>query len=105
MIKQISILLCLSFIVIFFLQQFSYAVHYLIHWHALLMAAMGKIFAGGNIGILIRNLTALTLLPLGIAFIPYSIAKIVAHREFTYFYHVLWASWIILCMIIIIKIL
>ena len=103
MFKQIALLFALSIIIIFCLKELAYLFHFIIYWHNLVMHGLTRVFAGNNMGIILRNVSALVLLPLIIALVPAGIFRFVAHREFEYFSHCLWASWLILATILVLS--
>lgn len=96
MLKQSIFVIIISIIVFLFGQQISHVLHLIGSLHQQTIHFLSQIFAGGYIGLIIRHVLAVFVIPFIIALIPTGIYYAIKHKPFPFFPHVLWVSWIIL---------
>ncbi len=94
--KHILYLILISVIAMYFINQIAAFLHFIDNIHGLLVKQLSMIFAGGKVGMMIKEVVALVLIPLGIASIPASVYWVFKRRVMPYFTDLLWVSWIML---------
>ncbi|MEM1243775.1 MAG: hypothetical protein AAGG80_03035 [Pseudomonadota bacterium] len=100
MLKSSILILLLSALVILLLHQVGFSLGFLAVLHKIFLEYLNKIFASGQIGILLKQTMALFLVPLLIALVPTAVYYATARRSFAYYQHVLWTVWVIMVVII-----
>ncbi len=96
MLKQLSILVVLSLVLLIFAQQ-SHAILLLLdNTHRLLNEGLSQVFSTSSVGNTTQEVLCLMFIPLAIAAIPAIVYWLIKRRPMPYFYHVMWAIWIVL---------
>lgn len=96
MLKQLSILVLLSAVLLIFAQHTQLILSYLDASHTFLNAKLSYIFNTSTAGNTTQEVTCLLVIPMTLAVIPAAIYWLIKRRMMPYFYHVLWTVWIIL---------
>lgn len=100
MLKQSLFVLIASAIVVVFVREIGYVLFMLDGAHFFITEQLAKVFAGGQIGNVIRHSLALFIIPFVIALIPALIYWFATRTNFKYFPHILWVSWIVLATLL-----
>lgn len=103
MLKQSLLILAASILVIFFARELNVIIVLLANAHHFVAAELGKLFANGTIGSIVRRAIALFIIPFIVALIPTLIYWAVTRTEFKYFAHIFWTAWIILAVLVVAK--
>jgi hypothetical protein len=96
MLKQLSILVVLSALLLIFAQHTQLVLSYLDASHTFLNAKLSYIFNTSEAGNTTQEVTCLLVIPMVLTIIPASIYWLVKRKLMPYFYHVLWTIWIVL---------
>ena len=96
MIRQIFILLLISIVCVYFMTHITWFMHFIDHLHSIFVKQLSLIFAGGKIGMMVKEVVALVLIPLIIAAIPAIIYWFIKRQHMPYFADILWVTWIML---------
>lgn len=94
MLKQLIAILLFSIFVIVSMPQAHVVLNAVVEGHNWVSELLTQVFAGGQTGLLIKNLFALVAIPLGIAAIPGLIYWLVRRQWFPYFIEIVWAIWL-----------
>lgn len=103
MLKQSLFVLIASAIVVVFVREIAYVLFFVDGVHYFITEQLAKVFAGGQIGNIIRDSIVLFLIPFIIALIPALIYWAATRTPFKYYMHVLWLSWIIMATLLVAK--
>lgn len=96
MLKHISLLIALSFLMLIFSHHTQMILVYLHRMHEILNDKLGYIFTTSTVGNTFQETTCLLLIPFALVGIPASIYWLLKRRLIPYFYHMLWCVWIVL---------
>jgi len=103
MLKQSLFALVASVLVVFFIRELGYILFLIDGAHFFITEQLAKVFAGGQIGNIIRHAIALFIIPFLIALVPALIYWFATRTSFKYFPHILWVGWIILATLLVAK--
>jgi len=95
MLKQLIVLILLSLGVIFGTQHIQPIILLLVSCRDWISQLLLQVFAGGEIGSIIRNLIAMLAMPIALASIPAAVYWLSKRRMFPYFFHCVWVLWLI----------
>lgn len=96
MLKQLSILVFLSAVLLIFAQYTQFVLSYLDASHTFLNAKLSYIFNTSTAGNTTQEVVCLLIIPMTLTIIPAAIYWVFKRRMMPYFYHLLWTIWIIL---------
>ena len=102
MFKQLSILAAFSALVIIFKSNLQMLFSWILIYYVQINLAIGKVLESGPIALNLRHLLAITLMPIVIAYPPTLLYRVVMKKPMPYFLHLLWLSWLVisLCLIL-----
>ena len=103
MYKHIIYLLVLSVIVLFTIPYCNTGLHALLTVHSFIVNELGKIFAGGEIGHMIKNVVSVLIIPFGIGLIIFLIHWLFKRGHMPLLPNIIWALWFILMTAIVMK--
>ena len=92
------IYLLLSVVVVLFARYLHTLVIYIDLFYTLLNIKLGSIFSPSAIGVLMRKVVALSLLPVVIAAVPTLIYRAIRGRHTPYFMEIVWLLWLIIVL-------
>lgn len=98
MLKQTLIYLCLSILVVLFAQYVHLMIVYVDLFYTFINVKLAPIFSNGALGIMIRKVISLVLLPVVIASIPGVIYRVVKGQNMPYFIEVTWFLWLVIVL-------
>lgn len=96
MLKQIIFLIVVSLLAIFFMRDVSVCLVYLGKAHHYLTKELAVVFAGGAVGMMIRQVVVLVVIPVIVGLIPGSIYWVIKRKRMPYLFHIIWIVWLIL---------
>lgn len=96
MLKQLSILVVLSTILLIFSQYAQLILSYLDAAHTFLNAKLSYIFNTSTAGNTTQEVASLLLIPLAFTGILQATYWVFKRRMMPYFYHILWTIWLVL---------
>lgn len=98
MLKQSSIYLTLSILIVLFATYAHLAIVYVDMFYTWVTIKLTPLFSGISYGILIRNVLSLMLLPVMIAGIPALIYQAIKRQKMPYFIEIVWVLWLIIVL-------
>lgn len=96
MLKHISILVVLSFLILIFASQTQLMLSYLDMAHSLLNVKLSYIFNTSPLGNTLQETICLLLIPFLTAGVPAGGYWLVKRKLIPYFYHMVWIVWLVL---------
>jgi hypothetical protein len=96
MLKQLSILIILSILLLVFSSQIQMLLTYLDASHHFLNVKLSFIFNTSPAGNIVQEVLCLLLIPVIIASVPAAIYFLIKRKFMPYFFHVLWSAWLVL---------
>jgi hypothetical protein len=96
MLKHISTLVLLSFILLIFAHQAQMTLSYVDAMHSALNSKLSYIFSTSPVGNTTQEATCLLIIPFALVGLPALVYWLVKRTLIPYFYHMVWAIWIIL---------
>jgi len=96
MLKQLLYIIIISLLTVLFVKEIHFVLAHLGSLHHYLAKQLAHVFSGGSIGLMIRKVLVLTIIPLALGFIPGLIYWIIKRAQMPYLFHVIWVIWIIL---------
>lgn len=100
MVRQILFGIILSIVAILCLKEIQWFLHYLLMGHQLVNGFFAKFLRGGLIADIICATIALFLIPFIVAVVPATIYWAVTKREWIFFPHVFWVTWLLLLAVL-----
>lgn len=100
MLRTVLLLLALSFTLLFSMPFLQWFVAKLYVFEIALMHQTGSIFSNSYVGIIIRQIVTLTLVPLLIAGIPAGIYWLFRRRTLPYLQYLIWTLWLMLVLVL-----
>ena len=97
-IKQGIIYLLLSIIVVLFAQYVHLLIVYIDVFYTFINLKLAPIFSNSDVGILIRKVISLVLIPVVIAAIPALIYRAIKGKQMTYFIEIAWFLWLVIVL-------
>ena len=97
-VRQGIIYLLLSIIVVLFAQYVHLLIVYLDIFYTFINVKLAPIFSGSPMGIIIRKVMTLTLLPVIIAAIPALIYQAIKRKPMPYFIEITWFLWLVIVL-------
>tara|TARA_Y100000588_G_C13982882_1_gene808041 strand:- start:449 stop:778 length:330 start_codon:yes stop_codon:yes gene_type:complete len=98
LLKQSLIYLTLSVLIILFAEYAKVMVVYLDLFYTYINLKLAPVFSNSGMGILIRKVVSLIIIPVGIAAIPAFIYRLVKGSNMPYFIQVTWLLWLIIVL-------
>ena len=98
MLKQTTVYLILSICIVIFAKYVNVLIVYIDLFYALINVKLMPIFSSSALGVLIREVITLTLLPLVIAGIPALIYRGMKGKHMPYFIETAWVLWLIIVL-------
>lgn len=96
--KQGLIYLMLSIMIVFFAEYAHLLIVYLDMLYTIVNLKLAPIFSSSELGILIRRVCSLVLIPVVIAAIPALLYRLIKGRNMPYFIHITWLLWFIIVL-------
>lgn len=96
--KQSMIYLALSILIVVFSQYVGLAIAYINDIYNALNLFLMPIFSISKVGIFIRNVLILVLMPLLLVGIPAIIYRFIKKKEMPYFFEATWLLWLIITL-------
>lgn len=100
MLKQVLLVILLSTIAVFFVQQLSLVLHFIAGLHHVLAQKLGLIFAGGKIGYLVRQVISIVLPALLLAVLVELVLRCFKKEGTSAAIYTLWMVWCVLIVVI-----
>ena len=97
-VKQSIIYLVLSIMVVLFAQYVHILIVYIDVFYTFINLKLTPIFSNSPLGIMIRKVISLVLLPIAIAAIPALIYRAIKGKQMTYFIEVTWFLWLVIVL-------
>ena len=97
-IQQTLLYLVLSIFIVFFSKQIYALIVYIDLFYTIINLKLAPIFSNSPLGIMIRNVISLALLPLIIIGIPALIYRGLKGSQLPYFMEIMWFLWLILAL-------
>ena len=98
MLKQIIIYLLLSILVVLFAEQVQTLIVYIDYLYTFVNVWLAPVFSQSQLGVLIRKVVSLILIPIVIAGIPALIYRLVKGKNMPYFIQLTWLIWLIIVL-------
>ena len=98
MLKQSIIYLVLSILVVLFAQYVHLLIVYIVMFYTFINVKLSPIFSNSGLGIMIRKVISLALLPVLIAAIPALLYRAVKGHQMHYFIEITWFLWLIIVL-------
>ena len=95
MFKHIIIIILLSIVVLLAMPHAQLILRGLLSAHDVVAEVLRKVFAGDDIGNLIRELIALLAIPVLIGLVPVLIFWLIRRQWFPYFVYFVWFTWLV----------
>ena len=100
MFKSVLAVLIASIFAVVFLNEVTLFLKYVGSAYHLFADKLNMIFAGGEIGRVIRHSVSLTLIPVVFGLVPAGVYWIFARKPMPIFSHIVWIIWIMLITIL-----
>lgn len=98
MLRQSMVYLVLSILIVIFAAYVHLLIVYIDMLYTLINVKLAPVFSNSPLGILIRQILVLTLLPVLVAGIPALIYRSLKGKQMSYFFETLWLLWLILVL-------
>ena len=98
MLKQISIYLFLSILVVVFASYFHQLIVYIDMAYTWCNIQLSPIFSRSGLGLMVRHILVLSLLPIAMAAIPALGYRLIKGTTMPHFYFITWLFWLILVL-------
>ena len=95
MLKNFIVLILLSLGVVFGVKHIQPIIMWMVTCRDWVSLHLLQVFSGGAIGSALRNLISLLFLPLLFGVVPAIVFWMSKNRFFPYFFHVVWAVWLV----------
>lgn len=96
MMKQFTILIALSFLIVLFSEQIRWVLNYLDNTYDIFHAQLSQLFGDAPWRVALISLCTLVALPFLITAIPGGFYSLIKKKQMPYFYHCVWFIWILL---------
>jgi hypothetical protein len=97
-VKQGLIYLALSILIILFAEYANVLVVYLDTLYTYINLKLSPVFSSSQLGVLIRKVVSLVLIPVVIAAVPALLYRVIKGRSMPYFIEVTWLLWLIIVL-------
>lgn len=98
MLRQSMVYLVLSVFIVIFAAYVHLLIVYIDMFYTYINVKLAPIFSNSSIGVLIRQILVLTVLPVILVGIPALIYRSLKGKEMPYFFETLWLLWLILVL-------
>lgn len=99
--KHIFLLIVASLIIILAWSFFHAGAKILLHFYQLILHWLNQVLAAGPLATLIKKLLGLLIVPLGVGSILGGVYWIFKRSLMPYLFHIMWVSWLILAVAVI----
>ena len=96
--RQGLIYLLLSIVVVLFAQYVHVLIVYIDVFYTYINLKLAPVFSNSEVGILIRKVISLVLLPIAIAAVPALIYRAIKGKQMSYFIEITWFLWLIIVL-------
>lgn len=98
MYKQIIIYLLLSILVVLFAEHAQILIVYIDMLYTYVNVCLAPIFSQAHLGVLIRKIFSLVVIPVGLAAIPALIYRLIKGKSMPYFIQLTWLFWLVIVL-------
>ena len=98
MLKQSIIYLVLSILIVLFAEYAHICIVYIVLFYTYINVKLALIFSNSALGIMLRQVLSLVLLPIAIAAIPALIYRAIKGSQMPYFMEVTWLLWLVIVL-------